>query len=116
MSLSHAQREALRERLLAQREALESVAESSRDAGGVVELDQTRQGRLSRMDALQQQAVAQASEGRRLVQLRRIQGALARMERDEYGDCARCGESIAVKRLAADPTATLCIRCAEQGG
>lgn len=116
MSPSDARRVALRERLLAQREVLESVAESSRDAGGVVELDQARQGRLSRMDALQQQAVAQASEGRRLAQLKRIQAALARMERDEYGDCARCGEAIAVKRLEADPAATLCIHCANRRG
>lgn len=113
MSLSDHQREALRERLLAQREVLESVADSSRDAGSVVELDQTRQGRLSRMDALQQQAVAQASEGRRRLQLQRIEGALERMERGDYGDCARCGEAIAFKRLEADPAATLCIRCAE---
>lgn len=113
MSLSDRQREALRGRLLAQRDVLESVAESSRDAGGVVQLDQTRQGRLTRMDALQQQAVAQASEGRRRLQLQRIEGALERMNRGDYGVCGHCGEAIAFKRLEADPSATLCIRCAE---
>lgn len=115
MTLSARQLEVLRERLLAQREVLESVAESSREAGSVVELDQTRQGRLSRMDALQQQAVAQASEGRRMLQLRRIAGALERMKRGDYGDCVRCGEPIAPPRLQADPAATLCIECAEDG-
>jgi len=113
MALSDQQLEHFRKRLLAQRAALDAVADSSRAAGETVELDQTRQGRLSRMDALQQQAVAQASEGRRVLQLKRIAGALERIERGSYGDCVRCGEAISVARLEADPAATLCIDCAE---
>ena len=113
MPLTEQQLEHLRKRLLEQRAALEGVADSSRAAGETVELDQTRQGRLSRMDALQQQAVAQASESRRVLQLKRIAGALQRIERGSYGNCARCGEAIALARLEADPAATLCIDCAE---
>lgn len=113
MSLPENQLELFARHLTDELELLESLAESSREAGGVVELDQTRQGRLSRMDAMQQQAVAQASEGRRIHRVNRIRAALERMRRDEYGECLQCGEPIAPRRLEADPAATVCIDCAK---
>ena len=113
MSLPDDRIEQLARRLEEERDALESVAESSREAGGVVELDQARQGRLSRIDAMQQQAVARASEGRRMRRMARIRAALERLRRGEYGDCLQCGEPIAPGRLEADPAVTLCIDCAE---
>ncbi len=91
---------------------LKSQQEGSRDATAVVELDQTRQGRLSRMDAMQGQAMAQAAERRRQVELNRLQAALARLDRDEFGFCIDCGETIAEGRLTADPGTALCLSCA----
>jgi len=93
---------------------LEDLAESSREATATVELDQTRQGRLSRMDALQGQAMAKDAERRRGLQLQRLKAALARFERDEFGACLDCGEKIAEARLRADPAATLCLDCASE--
>lgn len=104
----------LRNRLIALREELLGVQEAGKAAAGTVELDQARVGRLSRMDALQAQAMSIDSNRRRAAQLKRIEAALTRMESDEYGDCARCGEEIAPKRLDFDPTVLLCIECAER--
>ncbi len=42
-----------------------------------------------------------------------IDAALARIKDGSYGACARCGEKIPEKRLAALPYATTCISCAE---
>lgn len=92
---------------------LEAIAESSREATETVELDQTRQGRLSRMDALQGQAMARSSEHRRGIALRRLRAALTRLEAGHFGECADCGEPIAEARLMADPATTLCLNCAE---
>ncbi|MHA1563852.1 MAG: TraR/DksA family transcriptional regulator [Alphaproteobacteria bacterium] len=78
-----------------------------------VELDQQSVGRLSRMDALQSQAMAQALEARRQERLQRIAGAQRRLQDDEYGECAICGTEIAPKRLEFDPTVTRCVDCAE---
>ncbi|NBB94065.1 MAG: TraR/DksA family transcriptional regulator [Gammaproteobacteria bacterium] len=91
---------------------LEDLAQSSREATATVELDQTRQGRLSRMDALQGQAMAKDAERRRVQTLRRLKAALARLERGEFGDCIECGEPIADRRLRSDPGTTLCVQCA----
>lgn len=77
-----------------------------------VELDQQSVGRLSRMDALQQQEMAQAEARRRTSDLAKIEVALNRVAEGEYGWCAKCGEPIAFKRLEIDPAAALCISCA----
>jgi len=77
------------------------------------ELDQTSVGRLSRMDAMQQQQMAKASA--RLVEQerRRIETALKRIEAEEYGYCILCDEDIAIKRLEFDPSLLTCISCAQ---
>jgi len=98
--------------LLKQQDALIELEQTGAEAAAVVELDQTRVGRLSRMDALQGQAMSQARERRREIQLHKIAAALKRIERDDFGYCAECGEEIASKRLEFDPAATLCIDCA----
>jgi len=80
--------ERLREMLLQMKAESEDDARSSRDATRPVELDQTTVGRLSRMDAMQQQQMAQESARRREHLLQRIDGALRRMDADDYGYCA----------------------------
>jgi len=104
----------MRDRLLRLREDLESLAATSEESSQTVELDQARVGRLSRMDALQAQAMAQASSRRRAIMLRNIAGALARIESGEYGRCQSCDDAIHQKRLEFDPAALLCIQCAER--
>lgn len=80
-----------------------------------VELDQSRVGRLSRMDAMQAQAMGAENERRRRLELTRLRAALKRLNDGEFGDCLECGEPIAPKRLEHDPGATICIDCARNG-
>ncbi|WFL78490.1 TraR/DksA C4-type zinc finger protein [Altererythrobacter arenosus] len=82
------------------------------DARDTVELQQDSVGRLSRMDALQQQAMAQATERRRQAERQRILAALARIDEGEWGYCLSCGEEIAEKRLRNDPGVPRCVKCA----
>lgn len=100
--------------LLERREALLEVAGAGAEAADTVELDQTRVGRLSRMDALQSQAMSVETNRRRALELQRIEGALQRMETGDYGYCLECGELIPKQRLEFDPAAPLCVACAEQ--
>jgi DnaK suppressor protein len=104
----------MRDRLVALRKELEATASTADESANVVELDQSKVGRLSRMDAMQAQAMAKASVARRELMLRKIEAALVRIENDEYGICLRCEEEINPRRLEFDPTATLCVACAEQ--
>lgn len=77
-----------------------------------VALDQESVGRLSRVDALQVQAMAQAQQRRRQSEQAAIDAALRRIDEDEYGYCLTCGDDIAEARLANAPAVTLCIDCA----
>lgn len=103
---------AARNRLLALKQELEELSEMSEGSRTIVELDQQSVGRLSRMDALQGQAMAQASERQRRTDLMRIEAALKRLDDGDYGYCLECGEEIAAKRLEIDPAAALCVTCA----
>lgn len=98
--------------LLERRKALEEEARLDDEGRKPVTLDQESVGRLSRMDAMQVQAMAQALERRRQGEKARIDAALQRIEDDEFGWCVRCGEEIAPKRLAHDPSVAKCINCA----
>ena len=102
------------ELLVQRREALQQVVQMGDEAAATVELDQTRVGRLSRMDALQGQAMSQEAQRRRAQELRRIAQALKRLEHDEFGECLQCGEMIADGRLAIDPSVSLCVGCADK--
>ena len=104
--------EGVKARLLARRDELLHAAASTEDERRPVELDQARVGRLSRMDALQVQAMAIEAERRRAVELQRIDAALGRIADGEFGACTACGEEIAAKRLDFDPAAPTCIDCA----
>lgn len=101
-----------REHLLVLQRQLLDLEETGNAAGKTVELDQARVGRLSRMDALQGQAMSQAMNRRRKIELQKIAAALQRIEAGEYGYCLTCEEPIARARLEHDPAATLCIGCA----
>ncbi len=103
-----------REQLERRLEELTELCESSADASKPVALDQSKVGRLSRMDALQGQAMAVETARRREAEIARIKAALARIDSDEYGYCLRCEEDIPQKRLASDPSATLCVECARK--
>ncbi len=92
--------------------ALEAENKLGQDAQSVVQLDQQSVGRLSRMDALQHQAMAKAQAARRDIQALRLNAALARINEGEFGTCEDCGEDIAPKRLELDPSVTKCISCA----
>jgi len=89
-----------------------SEAQTTRDSRATVTLDQQSVGRLSRMDAIQQQAMAHATFQRRQAQATRARSALKRIEDGAFGECLECGEQIAAKRLQHDPTLPLCITCA----
>ncbi len=98
--------------LLTLQNELADQGDSTKDARKTVVLDQQSVGRLSRMDAMQQQAMARATQTRRDHQGLRIKAALERMDQGEYGYCTDCGEEIALKRLQLDPTVPTCISCA----
>ncbi|MFQ3364505.1 MAG: DnaK suppressor protein [Candidatus Azotimanducaceae bacterium] len=102
----------IKQKLLEMRAQLQNTASTRGQSAQVVELDQSKVGRLSRIDAMQSQEIAKASVARSDRALIQIAAALERIENDEFGVCQHCDQAIAPQRLQVDPTALLCIACA----
>ena len=97
--------------LLTLEKEIQATLEASKEASGVVELDPAI-GRLSRMDAMQNQQMALELRRRQEQQLQRIANALKRMDQNRYGFCGRCKQPIAEERLEVSPDVVMCVKCA----
>ena len=106
--------DAFRDILIALQSELEQLQETGSEAAETVTLDQAKVGRLSRMDAMQAQQMAEETARRRQLQLQKIEGALRRIEAGDYGICFKCGDEIEEARLSIDPTSTRCMACMEE--
>ncbi|MBU1099093.1 MAG: TraR/DksA C4-type zinc finger protein [Bacteroidetes bacterium] len=69
-------------------------------------------GRVSRMDAINNQAISEAALRDKKTLLDRMNFALTKIDHAEYGFCFRCKEEIAFNRLKSIPYASHCIKCA----
>ncbi|MEE2664958.1 MAG: TraR/DksA C4-type zinc finger protein [Myxococcota bacterium] len=110
-ALTDVQVEALRAELEELKLDLTARLDSGSEAARPVQLDQTAVGRLSRMDAMQSQAMAQATRRTTEIRLSQCKHALLAVERGEYGSCRRCEEPIGIDRLNAKPEAPFCLEC-----
>lgn len=105
-----------RDLLQQRREVLRELVQTGESSAATVVLDQSSVGRLSRMDALQAQAMSRETNRRREIELKQITAALQRIDSGEFGDCLKCGGSIPLQRLHYDPAVALCVPCAESAG
>lgn len=109
--LSTTECETLRGRLVDLVAELEGALRTSAESAAPVVLDQSSVGRLSRMDAMQQQAMAKATRQKTQLRLTQCKVALSAFDRDEYGVCRKCEEPIGYRRLSAKPEAPFCLEC-----
>jgi DnaK suppressor protein len=108
--LTAVESEELHRELVALRDELESVLADSRNAVKPVDLDEPI-GRVSRIDAIQQQQMAQASREGLVLRARQVRAALERFAEGTYGVCVSCEENVGFPRLKALPETPLCMAC-----
>ncbi len=104
----------LKTALLGMQASLDEQLQGNKSASDAVTLDQTLVGRVSRIDAMQQQQMAISTRAQAEQRLQRIRLALAAMANSDYGYCRRCDEAIGFARLQARPETPLCINCQNQ--
>lgn len=100
----------LKHNLLERLEELNGMLSDSYEGSKPVGLDQPF-GRLSRMDALQQQNMTQASRQAAQTRVIKISNALGRINQNDYGYCLECEEEIGYARLKAQPESPFCLDC-----
>ena len=108
--LTSKQTKEIKQKLTTLREDLTSLLSNSLESSKPVGLDQPI-GRLSRMDALQQQSMTQASRRAAEIRINKIDNAMNRINNDNYGYCLECEEGIGYARLQANPEAPFCLDC-----
>jgi DnaK suppressor protein len=111
-TLSEEQRSVLREELERALSRLARSMRTTRRAARPVKLDQTSVGRLSRIDALQNQSLTQGLQEREQIRVAQLSEALRRLDAGTYGTCTGCGEPIRFERLMLFPEALTCSGCA----
>ena len=111
MPFSKAEQAEFRAKLSQLVQSIEQALADSAGAARPVELDQPTVGRVSRIDAIQQQKMIEANRDAQRARLHAVQSALARIDEDEFGECRACGEEIGVGRLRARPESNTCIEC-----
>lgn len=88
----------------------ENIARATVSAETVT-LGQSSVGRLSRMDAMQQQAMAHGIRARLETHKRELKAALGRVDAGNYGHCCACGAELEAERLRHDPATVFCADC-----
>jgi DnaK suppressor protein len=106
-ALTRAERQYLQRQLENLRGELENALVATREGVRPVDVGQPI-GRLSRLDAMQQQQMAQASRSFLEIRLQQVQAAL---RNEEYGICKECEEPIGFPRLKARPETPFCRSC-----
>ena len=109
--LSQSQIDELQDLLVELKQSLESHLNQTRVDTNPVTLDQQSVGRVSRIDAIQQQQMAIAGHEQGSKQLKQVEQALHRIEAGEYSLCLACAEPVMFARLQAQPFAELCLEC-----
>ena len=111
--LTESQLDELKASLAALIEKLEGLLISTRENTRPVELDEPI-GRLTRMDAIQQQNMSGAQRHAFDIRLRQARQSLGLMDRDQYGLCRRCTDVIGYARLSARPESPYCLDCQDE--
>lgn len=92
------------------RRRLERSMSASGD-GRPREIDQASVGRLSRIEALQNQGFTQSLRDRERTQFDEVLQALGRLDAGTYGVCSACGGAIGHERLLVFPETRTCGEC-----
>ena len=103
----------LRSDLEALRTSLLQTMRTTEEHAQTVELDQGQQGRLSRIDAMQSQKMAEAQIRRARIRRERVENILAQADEPDFGCCGDCGDLIPMPRLMARPDSVLCVECSD---
>ncbi len=110
--LTEAQKQQLKQALETLKRELAQALAANRESTKPVDLDEPI-GRISRMDAIQQQHMASANKRQLARRFRLVGRALAIVDSEDYGFCRECEEPIGFPRLRVKPESQLCLGCQE---
>ncbi len=112
--LNSSQIQELQQLLLIARTELKQQLSFNTSASEPVKLDQSAVGRVSRVDAIQQQHMAVSTRRQAQQRLERLNVAIKAINNEDYGYCQDCDEPINYRRLQVQPEAVVCLTCQQK--
>lgn len=113
MTLLNSQKSQLVESINQEITILKQQIQLAQPSSQSVQLDQTLAGRVSRIDAIQQQKMAESALVRDSKRLDQLERSLQAISLESFGTCVECDEAIPFKRLLVKPESELCVGCQE---
>lgn len=104
--------EQFRERLEASKHAIKALLSQTEADSRPVDLDLPT-GRLTRIDAIQMQGMAQMNRHQLDIRRQQVDVALLALDAGNYGLCRSCKQPIGWERLEVLPETPFCIACQE---
>ena len=101
----------LKEIIVSRLEEMQALDAGAIENRAIVQLDQQSVGRVSRIDAIQQQQMATALKQQQRLHLQQVNRAINELDNGDYGYCQQCGDVIAFARLKARPESVMCVKC-----
>lgn len=107
----------IEEKLLVKNALEKKFEKLSRDIADLKELTKPESpdsaiGRVSRMDAINNRSVNEATLRKKKIQFSKIQIALIEIDKPDFGNCVKCGKPIQKERIMLMPESTVCVNCA----
>jgi DnaK suppressor protein len=109
--LTDAQRQQIRNKILSEIESCLNLITSLQENSRPVCPDNAI-GRLSRMEAINDQNMLQANLRSTEARVARLKQTLDQVDEEDFGLCAQCGEPIVFGRLLLIPESKNCVECA----
>ncbi len=103
--------EEIRQNILKEIETVEQRIAEYKDLTQPVEPD-CAIGRITRMDAINNKSVTEASLRQAQNKLRNLQRVLSQLGTKDFGLCIKCGKPIPAARLLYRPESLTCVNCA----
>lgn len=99
----------IRERIDATKEEIEELKEQTKPIP-----PENAIGRVSRMDAINNKSVNEATLRKQEEKLEKLETAMSKLDEPNFGLCLKCGKNINPMRLLLMPESTHCIKCADR--
>ena len=109
--LTDAQRQQIRNKILAEIESSTNLIASLQEGSKPVSPDNAI-GRLSRMEAINDQNMVKANLRATEARVSRLKLTLDQVNEEDFGLCAQCEEPIVFGRLLLIPESKTCVHCA----
>ncbi len=113
MSYSKEELKDIEFRIIAEIENTQEIVEKFRELTKPI-APENAIGRVSRMDAINNKSVNEATLNKAVQKLKNLEIAVTKINEPDFGKCRSCYNQIPIRRILLLPQITICVNCASK--